>query len=136
MIIALEKSRKFAVRIYVLYKFLCNEKQEHTLATQVLRSGTAIGANLSQSAYFIDNEEALKIAENSLKECAETEYWIGLLKDARIVSPYEYNSIIKDCREILNILVSTMKSLKQKNEQQTKIAQAARPSSIRGEFAV
>jgi hypothetical protein len=51
MIIALEKSRKFAVRIYVLYKFLRDEKQENTLAGELLRSGTAIGAILSGALY-------------------------------------------------------------------------------------
>ncbi|MDR0290106.1 MAG: four helix bundle protein [Treponema sp.] len=136
MIIALEKSRKFAIRIYVLYKYLIGEKQEHTLANQLLRSGTAIGAILSETQYINNQEEALEKAANALRECAETEYWLGLLKDARILSPYEYNNIIRDCKEILNILVSTIKSSKQKNELLQMPSVSHRQSSICGEFAV
>jgi four helix bundle protein len=136
MIIALEKSRKFAIRIYVLYKYLIEEKQEHTFANQLLRSGTAIGAILSETQYNNNQEENLAKAANALKECAETEYWLGLLKDARILSPYEYNNIIRDCKEILNILISTIKSHKQKNEQIQMTPMPHHPSSIRGEFAV
>jgi len=54
MNIGLEKSRKFAIRIYNLYKHLCDTKREYTLANtlakQLLRSGTSIGANLSEYA--------------------------------------------------------------------------------------
>jgi len=39
MNIGLEKSRKFAIRIYNLYKHLCDTKKEYTLAKQLLRSG-------------------------------------------------------------------------------------------------
>ncbi|MDR0290710.1 MAG: four helix bundle protein [Treponema sp.] len=114
MIIALEKSRKFAIRIYVLYKYLCEEKQEHTLATELLRSGTSIGANLSEAQYTENQDEILARTVNSLKACAETEYWLELLKETNLISQYEYSNTIKDCKEILYILISTIKTLKLK----------------------
>ena len=42
-------SLDFAIRIVNLYKFLCTQKKEYVLSNQVLRSGTSIGANLSES---------------------------------------------------------------------------------------
>jgi four helix bundle protein len=48
----------------------------------------------------------------SLKECAETEYWLNLLKETNILSPTEYNGIINDRKEILYILISTTKTVK------------------------
>jgi four helix bundle protein len=113
----LEKSRKFALRIYVLYKYLCEEKQEHTLANNLLRSGTSIGANLSEAQYSDNQDEILAKTVNSLKECAETEYWLELLKETNLISPYEFNNIIKDCKEILYMLISTIKTLKLKMHQ-------------------
>ena len=114
MNIALENSRKFAIRIYGLYKYLCEEKREYTLAKQVLRSGTSIGAILSEAQYSISKKEFLVKVTISLKECAETEYWLDLLKEVNIISQVEYDSIIKDCKNILYLLVSTVKTIKRK----------------------
>jgi four helix bundle protein len=112
MNIALEKSRKFAIRVYNLYKFLCDEKHEYVLSKQLLRSGTSIGANLSEAQYSVSRKEFLVKATISLKECAETEYWLDLLKDTNLLNSTEYTSIINDCKEILRLLISTTKTVK------------------------
>jgi len=115
----LAKSRKFAIRIYNLYKYLCDEKHEFIFARQILRSGTSIGANLSEAQYSVSRKEFLVKATISLKECAETEYWLDLLKETNILSQPEYDSIVADCKEILRLLIATTKTLKSK-EQKTK----------------
>ena len=112
MSVTLEKSRKFAIRIYNLYKYLCGEKKEYVLAKQLLRSGTSIGANLTEAQYAISKREFLFKTTISLKECAETEYWLDLLKETSILSQTEYDSIIKDCKDILYLLISITKSMK------------------------
>ena len=114
MIISLGKSRKFAIKIYNLYKYLCEDKHEYTLAKQVLRSGTSIGANLAEAQYSISKKEFLVKVTISLKECAETEYWLDLLKETGLLSPAEYNDIIKDCKDLLHILIATVKTTKEK----------------------
>ena len=111
MNIALEKSRKFAIRIYNLYKYLCEEKKEFTLAKQILRSGTSIGANLSEAKYSVSRKEFLVKTKISLKEAAETEYWLDLLKEVNLITKTEYESIVKDCHELLKILTTSVKSL-------------------------
>jgi four helix bundle protein len=111
MSIALEKSRKFAIRIYNLYKHLCDEKHEYILAKQLLRSGTSIGANLSEAQYSVSRKEFKVKNKIALKECAETEYWLDLLKETNLLNTTEYTSIINDCKEILRLLISTTKTL-------------------------
>ena len=113
MTAALQKSRKFAVRIYNLHKFLCDEKKEFILARQILRSGTSVGANLSEAQYSVSRKELLVKTTIALKECAETEYWLDLLKEIKLLSQVEYDSIIKDCKEILYLLIATVKTIKQ-----------------------
>ena len=112
--IALEKSGKFAIRIYSLYKYLCKEKREYVLAKQLLRSGTSIGANLTEAQYSISKKEFLAKTTISLKEAAETEYWLDLLKETGILTPSEYDSIMKDCKDILYLLIATVKTTKEK----------------------
>jgi four helix bundle protein len=109
--VTLEKSRAFAIRIYKLYKFLCDEKHEYVIAKQILRSGTSIGANLSEAQYAVSRKEFAVKAAISLKECAETEYWLDLLKAIELISPHEYDSIIKDCKEILRLLIASIRTV-------------------------
>jgi four helix bundle protein len=111
MSIALEKSRKFAIRIYNLNKYLCEEKREYVLANQLLRSGTSIGANLSEAKYSVSRKEFLVKTKIALKESAETEFWLDLLKDTNILSQTEYESMKNDCIELLRILTASVKSL-------------------------
>ena len=112
MNIGLEKSRKFAIRIYNLYKYLCDEKREYVLSKQLLRSGTSIGANLSEAQYAVSRKEFLVKTTISLKECAETEYWLDLLKETGLLNQKEYDSIMPDCKEILKLLISITKTTK------------------------
>jgi len=117
MNIVLEKSRKFAIRIYNLHKYLCEEKREYVLAKQLLRSGTSIGANLSEAQYSVSKKEFMVKTTISLKECAETEYWLDLLKETNILSQQEYDTIIKDCKDILHILIAIVKTTNEKAKQ-------------------
>ena len=49
--IVIEKSYAFALRIIKLYKYLADTHKEYVISKQVLRSGTAIGALLSELVY-------------------------------------------------------------------------------------
>ena len=109
--IALEKSKIFAVRIVNLYRFLCDTKKEYVLSKQLLRSGTSIGANLSESACAISKKDFASKIYIALKECSETAYWLELLYKTEYLSEDQYQSIDSDCRELLKILMATTKSI-------------------------
>ena len=57
--LSLDKSTNFALRIIKLYKYLIAEKQEYVLSKQILRSGTSIGANLTEAEYSITKKDFL-----------------------------------------------------------------------------
>lgn len=42
-------SKRFALRIIKLYKYLAEEKREYIISKQMCRSGTSIGANIAES---------------------------------------------------------------------------------------
>ena len=84
------KSKKFAVRIVKLYKYLCDEKKEYVLSKQVLRSGTSIGANIAESECAISEKDFLSKIYIALKECVETLYWLDLLFETEYLSETEY----------------------------------------------
>jgi four helix bundle protein len=108
------KSKKFAIRIVNLYKYLCNNKKEYVLSKQLLRSGTSIGANLAEAEYGISEKDFLAKVYISLKECAETLYWLELLFQTDYLTETEYNSINEEALELLKMLKATTKTLTQK----------------------
>ena len=112
----MEKSKDFALRVVRLYKYLCDEKHEYVLSKQLLRCGTSIGANLSEAMYGISRKDFLSKAYISLKECAETNYWLELLHNAEYLNDTEYESIAKDCTELLKLLTSITKTTTQNDK--------------------
>ena len=103
--IAREKSLAFAVRIVHLYRYLCSEQNEFVLSKQILRSGTSIGANLTEAIY--GSSRKLRI---SLRECAETLYWLELLHTCNYLPGALYRSLFQDCEELRRILIASIKT--------------------------
>ena len=56
-------------------------------------------------------KEFLVKVKISLKEAAETEYWLDLLKETNLLTQAEYDSIIGDCKELLKLLIATVKKV-------------------------
>lgn len=104
------KSMDFAVRIVNLYKWLCNEKKEF-VCKQLLRSGTSIGANLSEAQSAISKADFAAKVYISLKEGKETLYWIELLYRTKYLDEKLYLSIYKDANEMVSLLASVTKKL-------------------------
>ena len=101
------KCMSFAVDVVNLYKHLIEEKKEYILSKQMLRSGTSIGANLVEAQNGISEKDFWAKMYISLKETAETSYWIELLLKTNYITKAEYNSINTKCQE-LNRLFNSM----------------------------
>lgn len=110
--IALQKSKKLAIRIVNLYKYLCEEKKEFVMSRQILKSGTSIGANLSEAECGISKNDFLAKVYIAFKESNETLFWLELLKDTNYISKKEFESIYSDCIEIRKILSSSTKTIR------------------------
>ena len=114
--ILLDKSLKFAARIVKLHKYLIKEKHESIISKQIIRSATSIGANANEAIYGQSKADFLAKLHISLKETAETEYWLRLLVLSDYITENEGKSLIDDCLEIKRILVATLNTAKQNNE--------------------
>ena len=111
--VILSKSLQFAARIVKLYQYLTKEKHETMISKQIVRSGTSIGANANEAIYGVSKSDFIAKLQISLKETAETEYWLRLLVMSEYLSEPEGQSMIADCLEIKRILVSTLKTAKE-----------------------
>ena len=109
------KSLSFAVRIVKFYRYLCEEKREYVLSKQILRSGTAIGANARESRNAQSHADFITKLTIALKEADETQYWLELLDLSDIISHEEFDSLNNDLTEIVAMLTSSIKTIKGKN---------------------
>ena len=110
------KSFDFAVRTVNLYKYLTTEKKECVLSKQLLRSGTSIGANISEAQMGQSKSDFNAKMYIALKEANETEYWLKLLYQTEYLTETEFDSMENDIKEIIALLISITKSIKMGNE--------------------
>jgi four helix bundle protein len=111
--VLLEKSLLFAARIVKLNKYLVKEKKETTISKQIIRSATSIGANANEAIYGVSKADFISKLQISLKETAETEYWLRLLVLSDYLTEAEGESLLNDCLEIKRILVSSLNTAKE-----------------------
>ena len=106
------KSFEFAVRIIKLCKFLQDEYKEYILSKQLLRSGTAIGALINEAEFGQSKADFISKMSIALKEANETVYWLRLINSCQLSEEKLINSFLSDCKEIIALLVSTIKTSK------------------------
>ena len=114
--VVMEKSYAFALRMIKAYKYLTNEQREFVVSKQMLRSGTSIGALIRESEHAQSQADFINKMSIALKEANETEYWLMLLKDSDYIDEKTFISIHNDCDEVIRLLVSIVKTSKQKHE--------------------
>lgn len=106
------KSYVFAIRIVKLSQYLQEEKKEFVLSKQILRSGTGVGALLREAEFGQSRADFISKMSIALKEANETEYWLHLLKDPGFMEFNLFDSLNKDCKELIAMLVATVKTSK------------------------
>lgn len=106
------KSYTFALRVIKLYNYLKDSKAEYVLSKQLLRAGTAIGALVSESEFAQSKADFANKLSLALKEANETRYWLRLIKDSKLITDEEFNSINPDAEELIRLLVASIKTAK------------------------
>ena len=118
--ILLDKSISFAIRIVNCYNYLCNEKKEYVMSKQVFRSGTSIGANIHEAVQGQSRADFVSKLGIALKEASETSYWLVILYRTNHLEEKMYMSLKEDVDEIIRILISTIKTTKNNNNEATR----------------
>ena len=112
--LVLDKSLSFAVRVVNLYKIL-KKCDERVLATQILKSGTSIGANVREAMRAQSRNDFVAKMNIALKEAFETEYWLEVLHRTDYITQKEFDSMFTECRELTNILSKIIITTKERS---------------------
>jgi len=108
----IELSKLFAVDII----HLCDDMRTHGKATaiisQLLRSGTSIGANIHEANYASSKADFINKFQIALKECYETDYWLDVFHEAGILSKDKYDLAYAKCSKIRKLLIASITTAK------------------------
>ena len=108
----IDLSKQFAVNVINL----CTEVKEHrksnVLLNQLLRSGTSIGANIHEANYASSKADFINKLQIALKECYETDYWLELFKETKMITAKEYDEMHEACSKIRRLLIASLTTAK------------------------
>ena len=108
----IELSKGFAVDIVNLCTEIKDRRKGNVLLNQLLRSGTSIGANIHEANYASSKADFINKFQIALKECYESDYWLGLFKETKMITDDEYTDIYDKCSKIRKLLVASITTAK------------------------
>ena len=90
------------------------------MSKQVFRSGTSIGANIHEAVQGQSRADFVSKLGIALKEASETSYWLVILYRTNHLEEKMYMSLKEDVDEIIRILISTIKTTKNNDNEATR----------------
>ena len=110
----LDKSLDFATQIVLFYEAFSKSKKDTTIAKQLLRSATSIGANINEAVYGNSKADFISKLHIALKETGESIYWLTLLSRTHLLD-YDYSSLLALAEEIKRMLVTSLNTAKSRS---------------------
>ena len=111
----LDKSLDFATQIVLFYEVFSKSKKDTTIAKQLLRSATSIGANINEAVYGNSKADFISKLHITLKETGESIYWLTLLKRTKLID-YDFDSLLSLAEEIKRMLIASCKTAKENSK--------------------
>jgi four helix bundle protein len=112
-----ERSFEFAKRIVRLCQYLEKKRGVSQILTmQLFKAGTSVGANIEEGQASQSKADFISKYSISCKECRETNYWLRLILETKIVSPVRIKDLINESNELIAILTTIIKKLKAKQK--------------------
>ena len=107
-----ERTRGFALRVIRLYVALPKKNEAQVIGKQILRSGTAVGANYREGLRARSKSEYATKLSIGLMELEETLYWLELLEDANIIPARRLVALKDETGQLSAIFVTLIKQAK------------------------
>ncbi len=111
----LDKSLVFATQIVLFYEEFSKAKKDTTIAKQLLRSATSVGANINEAIYGNSKADFISKLHISLKETGESIYWLTLLKRTNLIE-YNFDELLSLAEEIKRMLIASLNTAKENSK--------------------
>jgi four helix bundle protein len=105
-----ERSKDYARRVIRFYSALPKAAVAQVLGHQLLRSGTSVGANCREASRARSKPEFISKLGDSLKELGESEYWLELLSEEKILPSSRLQPLLQETSELIALFVASIKT--------------------------
>jgi len=104
------RTMHFGLRTIHLVESLPNSQAARVIGNQLLRAGTAVGANYRSALRGRSRADFIAKMGIVEEECDEALYWMQMLIAAGIVKPSRLSALMKEADEIIAIVVSSIQT--------------------------
>jgi four helix bundle protein len=108
-----QRTKKLALRIIRLASTMPKSNVGRVISSQLLRSGTSVGANYREAARSATKKHFTAILVTALREADETLYWLELLAESKTVKPSLLSDLIDECNQVVAILSASVRKARQ-----------------------
>jgi len=110
-----KRTRAFALRIIRLCESLPRGRTANTVANQLVRCGTSVGANYRAACRARSPAEFIAKMGVVEEECDECLYWMELLIEAGIMEQKALADLMKEADELLSIVIASIKTARSRS---------------------
>ncbi|MBI5607215.1 MAG: four helix bundle protein [Deltaproteobacteria bacterium] len=110
-----KRTKEFAKEIIKLCRTLPEKREGWLIGNQIFRSGTSMAANYRAACRAKSRPDFIFKLAIVEEEADETLFWLELLKEMEILSQKIVDPLIKECNELLSIIVASIKTVRKRN---------------------
>ncbi|HUF08755.1 MAG TPA: four helix bundle protein [Rhodothermales bacterium] len=109
----LERTKAFGISVVKFSRKLPNDPAGFTLAKQLIRSGTSVGANYREAQRARTKNEFTSKRSILLQEAEESKYWLDIIEGSELADVEKVQPLSLEVEEFIAILVSAIRSAKE-----------------------
>ena len=109
-----ELSKQYAVSVVNLCSKIKENGRGNALVNQFIRCGTSIGANIHEANYASSRSDFINKLQIALKECYETDYWIAIFRETKMIDEEDYKLMYSGCSKLRKLLIASITTAKSK----------------------
>ncbi len=106
------RTKKFALDLIHFYRRLPRNTEGYVIGKQLLRAGTSVAANYRAVQRARSKADFIAKLGIVVEEADETQFWLELLEDSRLVRPEEVESLRREITELVAMFTASLKTAK------------------------
>ncbi|MFH1909182.1 MAG: four helix bundle protein [Chloroflexota bacterium] len=108
-----KRTKKFGLNVIKLVESLPPSQTTRVIGNQLLRSGLSVGANYRAACRARSKADFISKAGITIEEADESQHWLEMLAEARIVAPDKLKPLLQESNELVAILTASVKTARE-----------------------
>lgn len=104
------RTKAFALHVIKLVGVLPDGAVGRTIGSQLIRSGTSVGANYRAACRGRSKAEFIAKLGIVIEEADETYYWLELIIDGQLLPAHRVEPLLQEANELTAIMVASRKT--------------------------